>query len=221
MKSIDSTEQKTKRKVSEDLTGQVFGKLVAIKRVERLGPSWWECVCTCGKVKEIRLNSLKAGHTKSCGCLQKESVTKHGCSSYGNYHAEYWIWKAMTRRTKTAKESASCYKNYRGRGITVCERWSSFENFIADMGARPSEAHSLDRKENSEGYSPKNCRWATQQEQCRNRRSNRLLEYKGETKCLTEWAEIMKIPIDTLSKRLGSGWEVGIALETPVRNKRK
>ena len=207
--------------VPEDLTGQVFGRLTAVRRIERPGASWWECKCECGVVKEIRLNSLKMGHTQSCGCLHKDAVTTHGCASHEVYHAEYWIWKGMTRRTTTAKESSKLYKNYKGRGITVCDRWRSFENFISDMGLRPSPEHSLERVDNNSGYSKENCTWATRKEQARNRRNNHVLEYKGETKCLIEWAETLGISFLVISKRLQLGWTTERTLETPVRKRRK
>ena len=207
--------------VPEDLTGQTFGKLTALRRVDRPGVSWWECKCECGKVKEVRLNSLKMGHTRSCGCMQKESVTTHGCASSDEYRSEYQSWKSMVRRTTTVKDSAKHWKNYKGRGIKVCDRWRSFENFIADMGKRPSSKHSIDRIDNDGDYCPENCRWVTWHEQARNRRSSHMMDYKGTTKCLIEWAETLGICHLVLSKRMQLGWTVERALETPVRKRRK
>lgn len=206
---------------TKDLKGQRFGRITVIQKVERTGPTWWTCKCDCGVEKTIRAWSLISGHTKSCGCGQKDSVTKHGKASYDRYCAEYWIWKTMVRRTTTAKETANCYKHYRGRGIKVCERWRSFENFLADMGDRPSDDHSIDRIDNDGDYCPENCRWATWKEQARNRRSAKMITYGGETHCLTDWAERLGISSMVLFKRIELGWTPERAFTTPVRKRRK
>lgn len=104
-----------------------------------------------------------------------------------------------------------------GRGISVCDRWRSFEAFLGDMGERP-DGTTLDRfPDNNGNYEPGNCRWATKKEQARNRRDNRLAEYDGETRCLTEWAEIKGVPVEVLRTRVSKlGWDIATALETPV-----
>lgn len=204
----------------KDLTGQRFGRIAVIRKMERPGVTWWVCACDCGNEKSIRATSIISGHTKSCGCKQG-AVTKHGKSSHDNYCAEYWTWKSMTRRTTRAKKSERCYKNYRGRGIKVCERWMSFENFMEDMGERPSEDHSIDRIDNDGDYCPENCRWATGKEQARNRRSSKMITYEGETICLTEWAEKLGMSKMVLFKRIELGWTPERAFTTPVRKRRK
>lgn len=205
----------------KDLTGQRFGRIAVIRKMERPGVTWWVCACDCGNEKSIRATSLISGHTKSCGCGQKDSVTKHGRASFDRYCAEYWIWKAMVRRTTTAKESAKCHKDYLGRGIKVCERWRSFESFLADMGERPSDEHSIDRTNNDGDYCPENCKWSTRKEQARNRRSSKDLTFGGETLCLTEWAEKLGMSAFVLSKRIQLGWTPERALTTSVRKRRK
>lgn len=97
------------------------------------------------------------------------------------------------------------YADYGGRGITVCTRWLSFENFLSDMGHRPSTAHSLERKDNTKGYDPSNCVWATAKQQARNRRNNRLLTFSGRTQTLAAWAEETGIPYQTIYSRLHRG----------------
>lgn len=139
---------------------------------------------------------------------------KHGLS----YTSEYRAWQTMRLRCTVPTNPA--YKDYGGRGITVCERWiNSVENFIADMGPKPSSKHELDRKDNDKGYSPDNCRWATRKVNDRNRRSNRLITYLGETHALAHWCERFRIPRDTAKKRLDKGWDAEKTFTTPVRDK--
>lgn len=114
---------------------------------------------------------------------------------------EYAPWQSML--TRCLNPNAADYPAYGGRGILVCHRWRKFAHFRADMGPRPSPAHSLDRYPNQDGnYEPGNVRWATPQEQARNRSTNRLITYQGQVKCLSEWAEILGITSAALSDRL-------------------
>jgi hypothetical protein len=109
---------------------------------------------------------------------------------------------------------------YGGRGIAVCERWrESFDAFLADMGPRPSPKHSVDRKDNDLGYEPGNCRWATQTEQCRNKRTNRLLSVRGKTVTVAEWATESGTPARLIAKRLELGWTAEDAIFAPVRGR--
>lgn len=139
---------------------------------------------------------------------------KHGLS----YRHEYRVWQTMRLRCTDPEHPA--FDNYGGRGITVCDRWlNSPAAFIEDMGPRPSPAHEIDRIDNDRGYEPGNCRWVTRSENCRNRRSNRLLTFDGETLSLAEWCERRGMPSDTVRKRLEAGWPVDRALTAPVRPK--
>jgi hypothetical protein len=108
------------------------------------------------------------------------------------------------------------YHRYGGAGITVCERWMDFWSFIEDMGRRPSMKHSIDRIDNSKGYEPSNCRWATRREQTLNRTITRLIEFDGVKKCLTDWAADLGISVTGLSDRFKAGWSTERALTTPV-----
>lgn len=123
-------------------------------------------------------------------------------------------WVAMRQRCNNPECSA--YPDYGGRGITVCERWESFENFRLDMGS-PPPGTSLDRKENDKGYYPENCRWATAKEQARNRRNTRWITAFGKTMILTDWANERGLRVDVLCARLNDGWPVERALTQPVR----
>jgi hypothetical protein len=109
------------------------------------------------------------------------------------------------------------YRNYGGRGIVVCQRWlESFEHFLTDMG-QPPRGFSLDRIDNDGNYEPSNCRWASSAAQGRNRRTNVLIEWKGETRCVTEWAELLNVPSRLIFKRLRMGWSFERAIETPAK----
>jgi hypothetical protein len=112
----------------------------------------------------------------------------------------------------------TAFKNYGGRGISVCQRWAdSFEVFISDMGPRPSPKHSIDRIDNDGNYEPGNCRWATNLEQARNRRTNRVITLDGESLCLVDWAKRTGVDHRTISERLRKGWDERRAVLTPAR----
>lgn len=114
------------------------------------------------------------------------------------------------------------YPNYGGRGVTVCDRWKdSFEAFLEDMGDRPSEAHTIDRIDNNKGYYKENCRWVDRKTQGRNKRNNCLIEFQGETRCLSEWAELVGLSVATLKTRLKLGWSIERALTIPLIKVRK
>lgn len=179
------------------------------------------CKCECGRKRNVLLYHLRNRATQSCGCLVREKHTTHGESSSRNKKetAEHSTWSGMIARC--TNENSPGYNNYGGRGIHVCDRWLSYENFLEDMGRRPSPRHSIDRIDNDKGYSPDNCRWATQKEQCRNKRTNRLITANGETKTLAEWAEITGLRTGTISERLRHGWSPESAVLEPLKIIRK
>ncbi len=178
------------------LVGRKFGKLTVISfshtaRQKR----FWNCECRCGNVVQRYTNTLTTGKTKSCGCLLGDVLRKrnttHGQST-GGASPEYLAWQTMFARCYNPKTKR--FKNHGGRGIKVCKRWRKFENFYEDMGKKPTPLHSLDRFPNNDGnYTKSNCRWATQRQQCANRRSNVFIEYEGVKMIQIDWARFFKV----------------------------
>jgi len=151
-----------------DRTGARFGRWVVV-RYE--GGSRWTCQCDCGVSRGVQMRDLVSGKSTSCGCYKRD-VAGDGRRTHGMTEARaYTIWQHMRQRCLNPFNFR--YPLYGGRGITICDRWGDFENFYADMGDPPSGT-SIDRIDNMKGYSPDNCRWATQQEQVHNSRSTKL-----------------------------------------------
>lgn len=160
-----------------NLSGQLFNRLTALAIVGRDNNHkvLWRCACTCGNNVVVPSGNLVTGNSESCGCLQRElatlkareSNTIHGHRSRGSRSPEHYSWAAMRSRCNNPKHTA--YKNYGGRGITVCAEWDSFEQFLKDLGPRPP-GKTLDRMNVDGNYTPANVRWATSSEQNRNKR---------------------------------------------------
>ena len=160
-----------------DMVGEQCGQLCVIADAgsDKHGQGQWLCRCSCGRMTTVVGPDLRSGHTKSCGCLSValviERSTRHGGARRHAHTSEHRSWAHMKERCRNAE--CNDYANYGGRGIRVCERWESFENFLADMGPRPSAKHSIDRINNDGNYEPGNCRWATRCQQNSNQRMRR------------------------------------------------
>lgn len=200
--------------------GEKYGRLTTIEETDPHVTSGGRkirkvlCKCDCGNNHITSLWHLRNGHTQSCGCYQISRITKHGLSR----SSEYKIWNKLKNRCLDTRDDR--YKDYGGRGIKVCKRWMKFENFIADMGKRPSLDYSVDRIDNDGNYEPKNCRWATHKEQSNNMRTNVKFLYNGAVYNLTELTKISKLRKHTLYTRIQRGWDICSAVETPLKIKR-
>lgn len=128
-------------------------------------------------------------------------------------HPLYKTWSCML--TRCADPNYKQFHLYGGKGVKVCERWKSFQNFISDMGDKPSSSHSLDRIDGNGDYEPSNVRWADKITQGRNTSRVKLIEFMGEARCIPEWSELLKISIKTLRGRLKHGWSVEDAFAKP------
>jgi hypothetical protein len=207
----------------KNLTGVRFEKLVVLRflGVEKTHAVWW-CKCDCGTEKKIKAKHLVAGATKSCGCFARDFTIKrsiiHGHTVDSKISPTYQSWRSMIARCKY--EHTNDYKNYGGRGITVCDQWIVFENFLNDMGDRPKN-YCLDRIDFNGNYEPSNCRWVSTKESARNKSTNHLVEFNGDVHLLVTWSEKTGIPEDTLWHRLFSAkWPVEKALTTPLRKRK-
>lgn len=205
-----------------EMVGRRFGRLLVVAQDEHKGAEVaWLCQCECGGSLAVRGAALRSGNTKSCGCIHREQIVKrnkehptaahtiHGMSGTRTFR----IWCEMRKRC--TNPNSQMFRHYGGRGIKVCSRWSKFENFLADMGEVPA-GRSIDRIDVNGNYSPGNCRWADNITQGRNRRNNRIISFKGEKKCLSEWAEELGMEVVTLHSRLSGGWTVEQAFGLPV-----
>lgn len=213
----DTPQKPTKGAPAVASIGKRYGRCLVLSISHRNKDSiaFVNIQCDCGNTKKIRLISLRNGSTVSCGCYhlerQKTQRLTHGKSDTNEYH----VWAGMLDRCRNVNNIK--YKDYGGRGVTVCERWTnSFPAFLYDMGVRPTDGHTIDRINNDGNYDPSNCRWATRLEQNRNTRANIRATYMGEEKTLIEWAEIAGLKLKTLHSRLGYGWSMERAMTEPV-----
>lgn len=209
------------------LEGQVFGNLTAISRV-RAAPrserrsnrnAMWLVRCTCGQELTVRTDNLTLGRQKSCTIAGHYWSTVGATYLWKKYPSEYGTWQHLRARCFDEKDDK--YRIYGARGITVCERWSEFENFLADMGPKPTPRHTIERKDVNGNYEPDNCRWATRAEQARNLRRTVYVEHNGERRLLIDVADGLGLNRQMVYGRLKNGWSLEDALTIPVRPKKK
>ena len=208
------------------LPGQKFGRLTVVKlapirkiyrkngHIEKR--EYYLCKCDCGKEITVYKSVLKNGYIESCGCAFIEKlikrVTKHGMEGTRIYR----IWASMKQRCYNKKSKR--YLDYGGRGITMYNEWKNdfMEFYTWAMANGYKDTLTIDRIDVNGNYEPANCRWSTMKEQQRNRRNNRIIGYKGEKHCVSEWAEKLGIPRATLESRFNYGWSIEKTLSTKV-----
>lgn len=214
------------RKANYDAkVGDRYGMLVLAEKkmavVAGYSRQAFVCRCDCGNTKIFSTRHLISGQMKSCGCNKskaaRDKATKHGLSETSLYKT----WLSM--RGRCHRPTEKYYSCYGGRGISVCDEWRrDFQAFAAYIGVKPTPVHSIDRIDNNGNYEPGNVKWSTKSEQARNRRSSTAIEFNGEVKTLTEWAESTGIHPFTIHTRIRKmGWSVEKALTTPPRKKLK
>ncbi len=201
-----------------DITGQKFGLWTVLeKAISSNNSTRWKCICDCGNVKIVDGSNLKLGYSTNCGCERLKalikSTTTHGDTSNGKSSKEYMIYKSMIARCNNPNNQN--YHRYGGRGITVCERWlTSFENFLSDMGRKPTPKHSIDRRNNDGNYEPNNCYWATDLEQARNTSKVKFIEFNNKIQTISEWSKELGIKTVTIHYRLNKGFAIEDVLST-------
>lgn len=190
-----------------NLAGKQFGRLTVIgltkdSQENACGVRNWDCLCECGNTTTAPTAFLTSAHTRSCGCLRKDSIAAALTTHNMTHDPSYAVWAGMIARCTKRKNPA--WKYYGGRGIKVCDRWLDLANFVEDMGDRPYGT-TIDRIDNDGDYTPGNCRWATREQQSNNTRQCKYLIYEGLTLTVTQWARLLGIPRGTLQWRLQKG----------------
>lgn len=200
-----------------DIVGNRYNNLVVVERLPNIkgGITVWKCLCDCGNYTIVRGHNLKNGAVKSCGCLKNTTKPslKHNMSNTRIYRE----WANMKRRCYTP--SIKSYKDYGGRGITVCNEWKeSFESFMKwALNNGYADNLTIERKDTNGNYCPENCEWIPLNQQQKNRRNCRLINYNGQTMTLTEWCKKLNLPFNRIHYRLYSlGWSFERAISEPV-----
>jgi hypothetical protein len=204
----------------EVVAGEKLGRLTVIRTTQNHSEKGTavDAICECGKVGSYLLSAMRSGRIKSCGCAiadkGKHFIT-HGHTRQRKPSPTYLAYRNTLTRCTNPKSDH--WHSYGGRGIAVCARWlESFENFLADMGECPSGL-TLDREEVDGNYEPGNCRWATDDEQANNKRTSHFVEFNGERLTVTQWANRLNIPANTIYSRLKKQrWSVEKTLTTPT-----
>lgn len=209
----------------KSIVGERSGKLLANEyygyEPGRHGPiHYYRCKCDCGGEAIISRSNFVRRASGSCGCLKAEALRTRSKTHGMRKTSEYNCWVNIRARCGNPKNKR--FKDYGGRGIKVCERWrASFENFIADMGRKPSAKHSIEREDVNGDYEPGNCKWVLVDEQVRNKRSNHRIIYRGKEMILADAIRLAGMTKKAVSNRLSRGWSIERALNTPLNAPRK
>lgn len=206
----------------EIIPGQRYGCLTVLRQGETIGPKSARqrtiiCHCECGQETTQRASGIFTGRIVSCGCVKRQKASarlrRHGAVARGRRPASYGSWRDMRGRCNNPGHRQ--YKDYGGRGVSVCERWDDYAVFISDMG-EPAPGLTIERIDVNGHYEPSNCRWATKKEQALNKRTSVRLQHGGELKTVAEWAAATGLASACIRGRLKLGWPVALALTLPA-----
>lgn len=206
-----------------DITNQKFNRLTVLGPIGRSKSRQivWLCLCECGKFSTVQGDDLRRNHTKSCGCFNLEVCSSRQTTHNLSKTPIYETWCHIIGRCTLPSDKA--WKNYGGRGISICKEWrENFQIFYDQVSCLENygkKGYTLDRIDNEGNYAPENVRWATRKTQCRNTRRNRIITFNNESKCLSEWAENIGISPDALDRRYRAGWSVERMLTEPLNKK--
>lgn len=201
-----------------NLTGKQYGRLTAIKHIgkDKHNNAMWKCKCSCGNTIIVRGATLRNGKANSCGCLHKEmtkDLAKNNITHNMSNTRLYRVWQNIKSRCYYKQNNR--YENYGGRGIKVCDEWKndfkSFYEWAVTNGYK--DTLTIDRINVNGDYEPNNCRWSTLIQQGRNKRNNKTYTINGETRCLSEWCELLNLNYNTVSTRIHRNWAIEKALE--------
>lgn len=204
-------------KTADPLAGDRFGRLIIVDGIatRRKREKYFNTLCDCGNNKVVAKGSLMSGRSTSCGCFCKEQTSARHTTHGKSNQPIYAIWNMMVQRCTLPTNKA--YEHYGGRGIMVCDRWRTFENFYADMGDPPFAGAQVDREDNDKGYSPDNCKWASRQEQQQNTTKSVVYDFEGQRLSVSQIAKITGINVSTLRTRLYTyGMSIADATSIPI-----
>lgn len=215
-----------RRKLKAIPVGEKFGRWTVAEKPFHAGGSVAKaiCVCDCGTKKTVSLSNLVSGITNSCGCLNIEKIitrsTKHGHSRRGKRERLYSTWASMNQRCSDQKQVN--FKDYGGRGISVCDEWKRYEPFLEwAMNSGYKKNLTIERVDHNGNYCPENCTWIPRSRQNRNRRDTRMLTAFGETKGIADWVDDprCKTTLTNIRRRIGLGWSIEEAITSRKKNK--
>lgn len=203
--------------MSYHLEGKKFNMLTVIEKDGHMGKKvLWKCICECGNYTHVSTNDLTSNNTKSCGCYNKDAIKNrsitHGLSKTQIYHS----WTAM--KDRCFNKNSNRYKDYGGRGITICDKWLSFEGFYEDMGDSFKPNLSIDRIDYNKNYELSNCKWSNCTEQANNKRNVKLYEYNGIKDSLNNICRELNLNRALVYNRIRKGWSIEKAIEKPKQN---
>lgn len=202
-----------------NLINQKFNRLTVLERSNNSGKKvMWKCRCECGNITFVSTSNLRCNKAKSCGCLKLEEFSKRFVKHNQRNTKLYEIWKSIKNRCLNPKSLA--YKNYGGRGITICQKWKDdfMEFYTWSMQNGYNENLSIDRINNDGNYEPSNCRWVDRKTQANNTRTNHFITFDNQTLTIKQWSEKLNIPYSCLFSRL-KNWSIEKALTTPIKKR--